>query len=460
MGDLTAVDHVGMTLGAIGAGMSLVLLLSHEHTRTNISISLIYANLGIGLILGIPIVDEVDPANPGWQPVAVVLLGVGFCASSCSYMSGLLATSQAPPATVKPIRVLIGVCYVIAAIAGVVVAAFPEGAFNEIGFSITEPGFFSSNYTWGMGLPFVLAGSVYTITWIWIARQRLDVGERTRATCAALIALFTTVGLIAPLPVALTLLGIAFLIGIYGQYRHFVEQGQRSAFLSRFLSSEVAESVRLDGLASVMQPGERDVTVVACDLRGFTAYAEAVPSQAVIDLLSEYYEAVGVAVAEVHGTVKDYAGDGVLVLIGAPLPQADHGQAGVQLARRLHELVTPVVEHWSTGPHPLGIGVGVASGRVTVGAVGSASRMEYTAVGTAVNMAARLCSAAGDGETLISQETVALTGVAGVHARGAMPIKGLADDQQVFVLDDGSTTQDQEPREPPRLRSVPGSTSS
>jgi class 3 adenylate cyclase len=211
-------------------------------------------------------------------------------------------------------------------------------------------------------------------------------------------------------------------------------QGERAAFLSRFLSSEVAESVRLEGLASVMEPGERDVTVVACDLRGFTAYAEAVPSQAVIDLLAEYYDAVGRAVAEVHGTVKDYAGDGVLMVVGAPLPQPDHATLGLDLARRLHAVVEPVLRHWSTGPHPLGMGVGVASGPVTAGALGSSTRMEYTVVGTPVNLAARLCSAAQHGETLVASSTVALAGTDGLEARAPMAIKGLAADQTVYAL--------------------------
>jgi adenylate cyclase len=231
------------------------------------------------------------------------------------------------------------------------------------------------------------------------------------------------------------ILGITLVIGVYGQFRYFVAQGERGAFLSRFLSAQVAETVRIDGLASVMQPGEREVTVIACDLRGFTAYAEAVPSQAVIDLLGEYYDAVGLAVAEIGGTVKDYAGDGVLMLIGAPLPRPDHAAAGLRLAVLLHATIRPVLAHWSTGPHPLGVGIGVASGTVTAGAVGSSSRMEYTAVGTAVNVAARLCAAAADGETLVDQATVELAGVDGLTSRGNMSIKGLAAEHMVYALD-------------------------
>ena len=173
-----------------------------------------------------------------------------------------------------------------------------------------------------------------------------------------------------------------------------------------------------------MRPAEVTLTVVACDLRGFTAYADAVPSQAVIDLLGDYYAAVGAAVAEVDGTIKDYAGDGVLVLVGAPLAQPDHAARGMRLAARIHEVTRPVLERWATRAHPLGIGVGVASGTVTVGAIGSSARTEYTAVGTPVNLAARLCSAAGHGETLVDVATAEATGTGGPTK--ALEVKGLA----------------------------------
>jgi class 3 adenylate cyclase len=121
--------------------------------------------------------------------------------------------------------------------------------------------------------------------------------------------------------------------------------------------------LRKDGPTIVVQP-EGDVTVVACSLRGFAAYAEAVPSKAVHDLLAEYHAAVGCAAAEVGGSVDDCSADGMLVLLGAPLPRGDHASTGLTLARRIHEVTGPVIERWATGPHPLAIGVGVATGLV------------------------------------------------------------------------------------------------
>lgn len=356
-------------------------------------------------------------------------------AASSSYMVGLLQTSMAPPERTRQIRMAINACYASAGAATLLCFLFPAEFLNDFAVSILEPGFFGSAAFWIFGPFLAVVAAVFVVTWLVLARQRLDVGERGRALSAAVISTLIAIGVVVPVNVAVVMVGLALLVGTYGQFHYLVVQGERGAFLSRFLSSQVAESVRVDGLASVMQPGDREVTVVACDLRGFTPYAEAVPSRAVIDLLGEYYDSVGAAVAEVAGTVKDYAGDGVLILIGAPLPRDDHARVGLDLARRLHEVVAPVRDHWGTGPHPLGLGVGVASGRVTVGAVGSTSRMEYTAVGTAVNLASRLCAAAGDGESLVDQSTVDLTGVDGLSSRGSMPIKGLTANHQIYAVD-------------------------
>jgi class 3 adenylate cyclase len=117
-------------------------------------------------------------------------------------------------------------------------------------------------------------------------------------------------------------------------------------------------------------PGEVEVTVVACDLAGFSAYAGAVPPRAVDGLLAEYHAAVGCAVAEVDGTVANVSADSIRVVIGASRASVDHASTGQDLARRIHEVTAPVLERWSTGAHPIGIGVGVARGLMTVGPTG------------------------------------------------------------------------------------------
>jgi class 3 adenylate cyclase len=434
MDHLTDVEYVGMAIGAFVVGLGIVVILAQQPTRTNISIGLVYVSYGLTTIWAMPLLDQVDADDPSLSARGFAIPAGVFLAASASYMTGLLQTSQAAPHRVRPVRAVVTFCYLLSGATAVLIFLFPAEILNDLLFSVWDlenletAGFVFAPF-------FLVVGGASVYAWISISRLELDVGEQVRAICAAAISLLIAVTCVLPLRASLVVNVLAILLGLYGQFRYFVMQGERGAFLGRFLSTQVAELVRNDGLAAVMEPGERDVTVVACDLRGFTSYAEAVPSQAVIDLLNEYYEAVGVAVAEVAGTVKDYAGDGVLVIIGAPVARDDHAAAGLALARRLHEVVTPVRKHWGTGPHPLGMGLGVASGRVAVGAVGSSSRLEYTAVGTAVNLASRLCSAAGEGETLVDQSTVDVTGVDGLSTRGSMPIKGLSADHHVYALD-------------------------
>jgi class 3 adenylate cyclase len=150
-------------------------------------------------------------------------------------------------------------------------------------------------------------------------------------------------------------------------------------------------------------------------------------SEEVIQLLNEYYNVIGTIVAGFDATIKDYAGDGVLILVGAPLPDPDHAHRGLALARMIEQRVPAVIGRWAGSETPLGIGIGVASGKVTVGAIGSVLRMEYTAVGPAVNLASRLCELARDKEILVDMPTAELAGREGLQSRGHMPVKGMED---------------------------------
>jgi class 3 adenylate cyclase len=140
---------------------------------------------------------------------------------------------------------------------------------------------------------------------------------------------------------------------------------------------------------------------------------------------------VGEVVTEYEGTVKDYAGDGVLVLVGAPLKIDDHAERAVALAES-------IIRRWHDGSQPLGIGVGVATGRVTVGIIGGAGRLEYAAVGSAVNLASRLCEEAAPGEVLVAAETVAAIDSAGsrvgLEPSAPRQLKGFADEVATFAL--------------------------
>jgi adenylate cyclase len=148
-----------------------------------------------------------------------------------------------------------------------------------------------------------------------------------------------------------------------------------------------------------------ELSVVCCDLRGFTAFSKSTPPQKVIQILRQYYDVVGAAAARFGGTIKDQAGDGVLILVGAPVAFADHARRALDMAKTIRADTMPLITRWSDAELRLGVGVGVASGFVTVGVIGAASRLEYTAVGPAVNLASRMCSEAEHAEVLVDQRT-------------------------------------------------------
>ncbi len=269
--------------------------------------------------------------------------------------------------------------------------------------------------------------------------RRPDIAERQRLVAFSLASPFMASSLILPYALAPVLTSIGLLIFLVGGVQYHVIQGRRAQFMSRFLAPQVADLVREAGLKSATRHQTLEISVVCCDLRGFTAFSAATDSKKVIQILREYYDMVGTAVARVGGTIKDQAGDGVLVLIGAPIWSADHAKRAIDLARQIREGGIALCDKWSTADLQLGVGVGAATGFVTVGVIGAASRLEYTAVGPAVNLASRLCSEAMHGEVLVDErckEMLATTDMsAGLRTREPLRLKGFARPVPNFVLD-------------------------
>lgn len=234
-----------------------------------------------------------------------------------------------------------------------------------------------------------------------------DRAETRRVLAFLAGAPFLLAGMILPLHAAPFAAAVGLIVFLVGAVQFHVTQGRRAEFMSRFLAPQVAQLVAYQGLERATAVQTLEVSVVCCDLRGFTAYSVATSPAHVIEILREYYDAVGAAAARYGGTIKDQAGDGVLMLIGAPLAFPDHAVRALSLAEDILRSTVEVTRQRSDGGlrMGMGIGVGVASGAVSVGVIGAKSRLEYTAVGPAVNLSARLCSEAADGEILIAAET-------------------------------------------------------
>ena len=182
------------------------------------------------------------------------------------------------------------------------------------------------------------------------------------------------------------------------------ERSERINRLKRFLAPQVAELIERTGDDRVLDGRRVEVVVVFCDLRGFTAFSSRAEPETIIGVLREYYDALERVVGEHGATLIHFAGDGVMVLVNAPVTCSDPALRAVNMATDMQESVQKLLIGWRTRKNDeLGFGVGLAMGPATVGRIGHEGRLHYTAVGNVVNLAARLCASAEDTQILLDR---------------------------------------------------------
>ena len=186
-----------------------------------------------------------------------------------------------------------------------------------------------------------------------------------------------------------------------------VAELERMGRLRRFLSPQVADLVLSSGDESFLESHRCEITVVFCDLRGFTGFAETVEPEDLMLVVRQYHAALGDLVHRFEGTLDRFTGDGVIAFFNDPLPCPDAPARAVRMAVAMRNRISALAEEWRRLGHDLQFGVGVAQGHATLGRVGFEGRLDYTAMGTVTNLAARLCAHAGPGQILISQRVFA-----------------------------------------------------
>ncbi|ANW00943.1 transcriptional regulator [Bradyrhizobium icense] len=212
------------------------------------------------------------------------------------------------------------------------------------------------------------------------------------------------------------------------------QKSERINRLKQFLAPQVAELVEHSD-QRLLDAHRRDVVAIFGDLRGFTAFTARAEPDAILAVLKQYYEAVGAVTARHEATLIRFAGDGVMVLVNAPVTCENPAYRGVRLAIDMQAAVQSVAGTWSAGGCAIGFGVGVAMGHATVGTLGYQGRLDYTAIGSVVNLASRLCSMADDGQILLDpiinervKDSFALASI------GERPIKGYDRALEIFAV--------------------------
>ena len=197
--------------------------------------------------------------------------------------------------------------------------------------------------------------------------------------------------------------------------------------LKRFFSPQLAELIVTGGAADPLKTHRREITVVFLDLRGFTAFAESSEPEEVMGVLRQYHGEMGKLILEHEGTLERFTGDGMMIFFNDPVPVQNPAERAIRMALAMRERVAELSAQWRKRGYELDFGVGIAQGYATIGAIGFEGRMDYGAIGTVTNMAARLCGEAKPRQILIAQRVLgAVEALVEVEELGGLTLKGFS----------------------------------
>lgn len=415
----------------IALGMALAFITADAQSRTSQALALSLASTGIAIFLNVSLIDMADTVPPwsGWLALPESLALVAML----EWLLRVRRTLPAAPGmnTSTGDRIL-RVGQVSAALYTVASVIAPETRVEFFVRAAAHPDSMTDWRFWIFAAPIEFAALCGFASILLLLNRKPDRSEKIRVIAMAMAVPFFLSGFVLPRDLAAVACVIGEILLLIGSVRYYMEQGQRGQFMARFLSPDVAKLVHERGLSQAMQENQLEITVVSCDLRGFTPYAAAAPSKEVLRVLRDYYDAVGEVVGAYGATIKDYAGDGILILVGAPIAMSDHAMRGIEMARRIRAVCIERSRAWGPQGSRLGIGIGVASGSVTVGVIGTAA-LEYTAVGSAVNLASRLCEQAQHAEILVDARTCELLPGNVLECREPLRVKGFAEPVALFA---------------------------
>ena len=186
-----------------------------------------------------------------------------------------------------------------------------------------------------------------------------------------------------------------------------VQELERAARMKRYLSPQLAESILAGDTDVDLSSRRQNLTIFFSDIRGFTSMSERLEPEELVDILNQYLAEMTEIVFRHGGTLDKYIGDAIMVFFGNPVPYEDHPQRAVRAAFEMRTKLAELWQRWGLeGDEVMNIGIGVTTGYVTVGNIGSQARIDYTVLGNHVNLASRLADRAEPGQILVSEKTL------------------------------------------------------
>jgi adenylate cyclase len=215
-----------------------------------------------------------------------------------------------------------------------------------------------------------------------------------------------------------------------------VGEMERLGRLRRFLPSHIADRVMsADGDGTLLRGHRRELAVLFCDIRGFTAFTANAEPEEVIGVLDEYYAVIGDLVTRFEATTGGLAGDGIMVYFNDPIRVEAPAVRAAEMALEMRDAAAGLIDRWTRHGYRLGYGIGIALGYATLGTIGFEGRLDYTPLGRVVNLASRLCDEAAHGEALLDQRAMAtIDGRFECEPLEPRPLKGFPEPVPVYRL--------------------------
>lgn len=186
-----------------------------------------------------------------------------------------------------------------------------------------------------------------------------------------------------------------------------VAELERLSRMKRFFSPAVADLILAGGSDDPLRSHRAEITVVFIDLRGYTSFTETADPEEIMGVLREYHAAMGELIVAHQGTLERFAGDAIMIFFNDPLPVPKPAEEAIRMSLGMQSRFAGLALNWKKRGYDLAIGIGVAQGYATLGAIGFEGRLDYGAIGTSCSLAARLCAQARGGQTLVSQRVMA-----------------------------------------------------